>query len=146
MEYEVVATGERLHLVDTDAARALVATGQIKPVVKKQWVASKKPAKFIITEEFNTGQYFVAWTCSHCKQGGRFVGVRPDAIGQVRAWHCGHGGGEAIPEELQAQYRALPQNKVAAPFVIAGSKSCPENEALAEDLATRKQRAEAGAL
>lgn len=146
MLYEVLATGERLHLRDSDTSRALVATGQIKPVVKEPWKAPKTPAQFYIHEEYLTGHYVVCWDCKTCRQSGRFPGVRPDAIGVVRAWHCGHVGGEAVPEHVQSQYRTLNPAKISAPVVVAGEKRCPENETLAADLATRQAKNGMGVL
>ena len=38
MEYEVIATGERFHIANSDAVRALVATGQLKPEIGRAHV------------------------------------------------------------------------------------------------------------
>jgi hypothetical protein len=153
MYVEIIATGEKLHMVDSEALQALIKLGQIKPIERQAVATPGTPAapKFQpyvapltistwgIAEEYATGQMVVTWSCPHCKQGGRAVGVRQDAIDKIRAWHCGHPGGEPVSEAVQERYRALPEHKVACPIVCEAANPA-ENIRQAEDIARRKDK------
>jgi len=115
MLVEVVTTGEKIHVQKSEAVELLISAGQIKPVVKKQWEPPLTLSRWSVPEEYSTGTYVIAWECPGCKQGGRFVGVKPDKVHMLRAWHCGHQGGERVPAEIAARYIVI--NKPAlAPF------------------------------
>jgi hypothetical protein len=139
MLVEVVATGERIQVKDCDAIQVLVAAGQIKPVVKKPYVAPLTSAKWTVQEEYATGDYFICWQCPTCGAGGRFPGAKPEAAHLLRAWHCGHPNGEAVPQAIVDKYVTL--NRPAAPLGYPEQNSCPGNIQQALDLKWRAERA-----
>jgi len=140
MLIEVVATGEQIHVLDSEAIRLMIAAGQIKPVVikKQQYEPPLTPANWGVQEEYSSGNVVIIWACPSkaCGQSGRFVGVKPDKVHLLRAWHCGHVGGEAVPKEIAEKYAAI--NKPAARLTFEGELTCPENEQQAAELARRK--------
>jgi hypothetical protein len=139
MLVEVIATGERIHVKDCDAIQVLIAAGQIKPVVKKPCVAPLTPAKWTVQEEYATGDYLICWECSSCRAGGRFLGAKPEAAHLLRAWHCGHPNGEAVPQAIVDKYVAF--NRPAAPLGYPCQNSCPENIEQALEMKRRAEQA-----
>lgn len=73
------------------------------------------------------------------------MGVRPEAVDKLRAWHCGHEGGEPVPQPIAERYAALPEGKRSLGLCIeVAGAGVAENKRQAEVIADRKERAERG--
>ena len=117
MRVRVKETGELVYVpAKNQIIDLLIKTGTIEPVqeapaarpARQEWVPPKTPARFYVKkEELSTGDYVVAWFCDTCKTGGRFPGAKPDKVHLLRAWHCGHVGGELVPAAVAAQYMSI---------------------------------------
>lgn len=138
MKVRIKETGVQYHVpAKNPVIDLLIAAGTIEPVVETPtptpnttgnklgaYIPPKTPAHFSLQEEVSTGAYVIVWRCDGCKQGGRIVGALPEALAKVRVWHCGHVGGEAVPEEIAAQYASI--NKPAAGMFFPGVQPAPE--------------------
>jgi hypothetical protein len=137
MKVRVKETGELVHVpANNQIIDLLIKTGAIEPIqeapaarpARQEWVPPKTPARFWIKkEELSTGDYVIAWFCDTCKTGGRFPGVKIDKVHLLRAWHCGHVGGEHVPSNVAAQYMSLgrPSQPYLYPGQIAKQEPAP---------------------
>jgi hypothetical protein len=147
MLVEIVATGEKVHVKDSEAIQLLIRAGQIQPVVKKQWVPPLTPAHWSVQEEVSSGYYFIAWNCPTCRQGGRAVGTKIDKVHLLRAYHCGHPGGEPVPAPVAARYAVI--NKPATVLFHPGVQpkrqlATDDNGRVLEAACAREERERAG--
>jgi hypothetical protein len=130
MLIEIVATGEQIHVLDSEVIQLMIAAGQIKPVVpaakKQQWEPPLTQSRWAVVEEYRTGRFIITWNCPNpaCAQRGSFVGVKPDKVHLLRAWHCGHVGGEVVPAPIAAKYIVI--NKPATALFYEPPQPQPE--------------------
>lgn len=150
MKVRVKETGEIVCVPNSPTVQLMIKTGAVEPVQETpaqrqaaaEYVPPKTPAKWTVQEEDGTGTFIICWACTGCQQGGRFVGAKIDKAHLLRAWHCGHVGGEVPTQEVIDTYAAI--NKPSAPLAYPGQNASPENKDMAADLLNRAGREAAG--